>query len=173
MTHQPEDPEHPVDPFPADFAPPSPSRFPPVGQEATVAAEPVATPPQSDWIAAADAHDMPVTVVREGRLKRLGRLAFPPEDDPGDADAMAARDRRWASRVVVVVALFMAVFNAASIQNWARQQAPGWFSLTVQQMADVWTAQLAQLGADQPRQGVRDAYGQAHDARFPGQAPPS
>ena len=41
----------------------------------------------------------------------------------------------------------------------------------MQQLSDVWCAQIAQLGADQPRQTVRDAYESLHALRFPGQTP--
>jgi hypothetical protein len=177
MTDHPDDPtDDPIDPFPTDFPQPPPSRFPPVGQEVvppvdSPAEAPVdASDPPSDWNARADAHDMPVETERPSRLKVLGRMAFPPPP-PADEATLAARDRRWSSRVILIVAVFMLIFNAPSIQNWARQQAPNWFTVTVQQVADVWMGQIAQLGADKPRQGVRDAYQNAHDARFPGQDP--
>ncbi|MDP3379707.1 MAG: hypothetical protein Q8S53_15185 [Brevundimonas sp.] len=168
MADHPDDPQGPVDPFPTDFPEPPPSRFPPV--EINGQAPVDASDPPSDWNARADAHDMPVETERPSRLKVLGQLAFPPPP-PADEEALAARDRRWTSRVIVVVAVLMLVFNGASIQNWARQQAPNWFTVTVQQVADVWMAQVSQLGADRPRQGIRDAYKDAHDARFPGQDP--
>jgi hypothetical protein len=75
--------------------------------------------------------------------------------------ARAAAGRRGGGRArpaldqpdVWLVTVFLLVFNAASILNWSRQQAPGWVSSTVQQLSEVWVAQIAQLGADQPRQG--------------------
>lgn len=172
MADHPDDPEYPIDPFPTDFPEPPPSRFPPVGEEATSSAgAPVdSVDPPSDWNAGADAHDLPLGAKRPGRLKALGQLAFPPPP-PADEEILAARDRRWTSRVILIVAAFMLIFNGASIQNWARQQAPNWFTVTVQQVADVWMAQVSQLGADKPRQGLRESYQDAHDARFPGQDP--
>ena len=172
----PRDPQDPVDPFPTDFPQPPPSRFPPVGQEIMPPVETPASPPAdpvdppSDWNAGADAHDLPLDTKRPSRLKVLGQMAFPPPP-PADEEVLAARDRRWTTRVILVVAVFMLVFNGASIQNWARQQAPNWFTVTVQQVADVWMTQVSQLGADRPRQAIRAAYQDAHDARFPGQDP--
>ena len=172
----PNEPRDPLDPFPTDFPAPPPSRFPPVGQEVAPPTESPAeapvdpTDPPSDWNVRADAHDMPVETEKVSRLKVLGRLAFPPPP-PADEATLAARDRRWASRVIVVVAVFLLIFNGASIQNWARQQPPNWFTVTVQQIADVWMGQIAQLGADKPRQGIRETYQEAHDARFPDQDP--
>lgn len=152
------DPFRTLDPFPTSFpAAPTASPFPPL--------EPQGTEPSSDWNAGADAHDLPT---RENRLIAIGRFAFPPEP-PLDDEAMAGRDRRWTSRVIVFVTAFMLIFNAASIQNWSRQQAPGWVTATVQQLSDVWATQIGLLGADQPREGVRDVYEDARDARFPGQ----
>ena len=123
--------------------------------------------PPSDWNAGADAHDLPTL---EHRLSALHRFAFPPAP-PLDDEGVAARDRRWTSRTIVLLTLFMLVFNAASIQNWSRQQAPGWLSSTVQQLSDVWAEQVAQLGADQPREAVRRTYETARDQRFIGQDP--
>lgn len=172
MADRPDDPNDPIDPFPTDFPKPPPSRFPPVGEEAAsiagVAADPV--DPPSDWNAGADAHDLPLGTKRPGRWKALGQLAFPPPP-PADEEVLAARDRRWTSRVILIVAAFMLIFNGASIQNWARQQAPNWFTVTVQQVADVWMTQVSQLGADKPRQGIRETYQDAREARFPGQGP--
>lgn len=158
-----DDRNDPPDPFPTGFGSPPPSRFPPMEQTA------VATPadPPSDWNQGADAHDLPTA---ENRLMRLGRFAFPPGEPPDD-EGLAARDQRWTSRAIVFAALMLVIFNARSAQEWSRQQAPGWVTTTVQQMSDVWGAQVAQLGADQPVQGVRDAYRGFREARFPGQSP--
>ncbi|CAN5136994.1 hypothetical protein BH10PSE2_BH10PSE2_05080 [soil metagenome] len=157
MTDHPDDPDAVLAPFPGGD-PRSP--FPPLD-------------PPTDWNAGADAHDLSIAhrPVREHPLAILGRFAFPAAPPP-DEEGVAARDRRWTSRAIMIGVVLLLVFNAASIQNWARQQPPGWITATVQQLADVWTAQIAQLGADQPRQIVRDAYRHAQDARFPGQAPP-
>lgn len=159
MTDHPEDP--PVEPFPVATGA---SPFPPLEGEAP------ADPP-SDWIETANPHDLPTRhpLVPEP-LAALGRFAFPPGPPP-DEEGVAARDRRWTSHVILLVTVFLLVFNAASIQNWSRQQAPGWVTSTVQQLSDVWVAQIAQLGADQPRQTVRDAYEGLHALRFPGQKP--
>ena len=164
MTNYRDEPPIPLEPFPT-HRPDSP--FPPLAESVAAPAEP---DPPSDWIETADAHDLPT---REPRLKKLGRFAFPPEP-PLDEEGEAARDRRWTSRTIVFAGLFLLIFNSVSIQSWARQQEPGWGTATVQQLADVWTAQISQLGADQPRQGVREAYETARDQRFIGQpdAPP-
>ena len=164
--NEPKDPDEPA-PFPAGEHSPFPPRGAELGPHGpTSAPEADVTPDErNDWIESADAHDLPT---REPRLKTLGRYAFPPEP-PLDEEGEAARDRRWTSRTIVFAGLFLLVFNSVSIQSWARQQEPGWLPATVQQLADVWTAQISQLGADQPRQGVREAYETARDQRFIGQ----
>ncbi len=155
-----DDRDPPVDPFPAR---PEGSPFPPLGPEYGGALEPE---PATDWNQQADAHDL---ATRGGRLAAIGRFAFPPEP-PIDDEGLAARDRRWASRVIVFAALFLAVFNAPSMQNWARQQAPGWATTTVERLADVWAEQIALLGADRPKQAVHDATRALQDQRFVGTA---
>jgi len=160
MTDDRDPPEIPLEAFPV-HQPDSP--FPPLYESLP----PTPADPLSDWIQSADAHDLPT---RENRLAALGRFAFPPAP-PLDDEGIAARDRRWTSRAIFVIAAFMLVFNAVSPLNWSRQQAPGWLQGTVQQMSEVWVAQLAVFGVDMPRQGVREAWMAARDARFIGQAP--
>ena len=169
MSDRPDDPEIPLAPFPTAL-PANP--FPPLEGEA---AEPyldelvenagpdAPAEPSSDWIETADAHDLPTAPEPVNPLLALGRFAFPPGEPP-DEEGVAARDRRWTSRVIVVATVFLLIFNAVSIQNWSRQQAPGWMTTTVRRLADVWAEQIAQLGADQPRQAVRDGYQAGRDA---------
>ena len=176
------DPRDETDPRPDSFPASNPdSPFPPMEDGRTAWEQPrtgaeaegmsgaesgsVPADPTSDWNAGADAHDLPTL---EHRLSALHRFAFPPAP-PLDDEGVAARDRRWTSRTLVLLTLFMLVFNAASLQNWSRQQAPGWISSTVQQLADVWAGQVTQLGADQPRAAVRETYETARDQRFIGQ----
>lgn len=167
MNDRPDDPDIPLAPFPTAL-PPSP--FPPLegGTEPYLeAAEPESRPadPPSDWIQTADAHDLPTAAAPEpiNPLLALGRFAFPPGEPP-DEEGIAARDRRWTSRVIVVAGVFLLIFNVASVQNWTRQQPPGWITTTVGRLAEVWSEQMALLGADRPRQAVRDAYQRARDA---------
>ena len=155
----------PVDPFPTAFPPPPVSLFPPVL---------VADPP-SDWNAGADAHGLPTAeppTAADHPLAALGRFAFPP-GPPLDDDGLGARDRRWTSRIIVIATLFLLVFNAVSIQNWSRQQPPGWGTETVRRLSDVWAEQIAQTGADRPRQMVHDAWRDWRDMRFTGSRPPA
>lgn len=160
MTHDRDPPEIPLEPFPV-YQQASP--FPPLSETGVR----TAGDPPSDWNQGADAHDLPT---RENRLAALGRFAFPPAPPLDDA-GVAARDLRWTSRTIVIVTAFMLVFNAVSPLNWSRQQAPGWVQGTVQQVSEVWVNQLAVFGTDMPRQGIRDAWMVARDARFPGQEP--
>ena len=160
MNDERDPPEIPLEPFPVHR---QESPFPPLNETGIRNAG----DPPSDWNQAADAHDLPT---RENRLAALGRFAFPPAP-PLDDEGVAARDLRWTSRTIVIVAVFMLVFNAVSPLNWSRQQAPGWVQGTVQQMSEVWVGQLAVFGVDMPRQGVREAWMAARDVRFVGQEP--
>lgn len=153
----------PLEPFPT-HRPDSP--FPPLYESLPAQAPP---DPPSDWIQSADAHDLPT---RENKLAALGRFAFPPAP-PLDDEGVAARDTRWTSRTLVVATAFLLVFNAVSPLNWSHQQAPGWVSETVEKVSEAWVGQLALLGVDMPRQGLRDAWFAAKDARFVGQEPAS
>jgi hypothetical protein len=160
MTDERDPPEIPLEPFPV-YRPESP--FPPLddGLSSWV------SDPCSDGNQPADAHDLPT---RENRLVALGRFAFPPAP-PLDDEGLAARDRRWAGRTILVSAAVLLVFNAVSPLNWSRQQAPSWLQGTVQQISGVWVGQLAVFGVDMPRQGVREAWMAAREMRFAGQEP--
>lgn len=164
-TAQRPDPPQRLEPFPVQG---TESPFPPLYESLPPSPSPPEDP-SSDWIETADAHDLPT---RENRLAALGRFAFPPAP-PLDDEGVAARDRRWASRAIFATAAFLLVFNAVSPLNWSRQQAPGWVQGTVQQLSGVWVAQLAVFGVDMPRQGVREMWTAARQARFIGQAPAS
>ena len=180
--HNDEDPkeahERPVDPFPTEIPKPPVSLFPPVyaAEPEPMRAEviPISVPPAdppSDWNAGADAHDLPTR--EEGAvnpLAALGRFAFPP-GPPLDDDGLGARDRRWTSRIIVFATLFLLIFNAVSPQTWSRQQPPGWGTETVRRLSDVWAEQIAQTGADRPRQWVHDLWRDWQEMRFSGSGP--
>ncbi|MEY4240435.1 MAG: hypothetical protein RJA14_131 [Pseudomonadota bacterium] len=155
MTDERDPPEIPLEPFPV-YRPESP--FPPLDDGLSSSAR----DPSSDGNQPANAYDLPT---RENRLVALGRFAFPPAP-PLDDEGLAARDRRWAGRTILVSAAVLLVFNAVSPLNWSRQQAPSWLQGTVQQISGVWVGQLAVFGVDMPRQGVREAWTAARDARF-------
>jgi hypothetical protein len=165
MSDRPDDPDIPLAPFPTAL-PGSP--FPPLEGEAKPSRDASAEAAPGDGIAAADVRNLPAEPDPEppvNPLLVLGRFAFPPGEPPDDEE-VAARDRRWTSRIIVVAAVFLLIFNAVSIQNWSRQQAPGWMTTTVRRVADVWAEQIAVLGADQPRQAVREGYEAARDAEW-------
>lgn len=165
MTDERDPPEIPLEPFPV-HRPESP--FPPLYDSLPSGS----ADPYSDWNRNADAHDLAVAhgAGRENRLVALGRFAFPPAP-PLDDEGVAARDRRWTTRTIVISAAVLLVFNAVSPLNWSRQQAPSWLQGTVQRISEVWVGQLAVFGVDLPRQGVREAWMEARDARFAGQEP--
>ena len=181
MTDRPDDPHNPLDPFPRAL-PASP--FPPLdGETAPYLEDPHGEPPTADpgvaeaaadWIETADAHDLPTAPEPSpaNPLLALGRFAFPPGEPPDD-EGLAARDRRWTSRVIVVAGVFLLIFNIASVQNWTRQQAPGWVTTTVGRLAEVWSEQMALLGADRPREAVREGYETARDAEWTSISSPS
>ena len=170
MNDRPDDPEIPLGPFPTAL-PSSP--FPPLED---VPPEPWLETPEPEPRVVDRLEGMPLTTEVPDRataseaagvnpLLVLGRFAFPPGEPPDD-EGLAARDRRWTSRVLVVAAAFLLIFNIASVQNWARQQPPGWVTTTVKRLADVWSEQTVILGADRPREAVRSAYEAGRDARW-------
>jgi hypothetical protein len=78
--------------------------------------------------------------------------------EPTDEDTIADHARRWTSRAILVATLLLAALNSPSIQTWATTLPPTWGSQTVDDLAEVWTSRLEQLGLDQPRTVVHDHY---------------
>jgi len=123
--------------------PPEPDASP---LEAPLDDAPVATPAASQaW------RDRPPMI----RLAEAAGFAF---GEPTDEDIIADHARRWTSRAILVATLLLAVLNSPSIQTWATTLPPTWGSQTVDDLAEVWTSRLEQLGLDQPRTVVHDHY---------------
>ena len=92
------------------------------------------------------------TIARIAEITGLGN-----HPDP-DEEILAARAKRWTTRTIVVATLFLAVFNAHSIQSWATTLPPNWTSETLRVLADAWSGRVADLGLDQPRAAIRNFY---------------
>lgn len=103
--------------------------------------------------------ETPPPVVREPRIWRYTFYA-PWEEVEVDRyeELAAARDQRWTGRVIIIAAVALAVFNSASITSWASTLPPNWATETIRLVAGVWDERLAQMGLDQPRAVVRQAY---------------
>ena len=78
--------------------------------------------------------------------------------EPTDEDIIADHARRWTSVAILVATLLLAALNSPSIQTWATTLPPTWGSQTVDDLAEVWTSRLEQLGLDQPRTVIHDHY---------------
>ena len=89
------------------------------------------------------------------RLAEAAGFAF---GEPTDEDIIADHARRWTSRAILVATLVLAALNSPSIQTWATTLPPTWGSQTVDDLAEVWTGRLEQLGLDQPRSVIHDHY---------------
>ncbi|HEY0052957.1 MAG TPA: hypothetical protein VGB49_06050 [Caulobacteraceae bacterium] len=141
-------------------------------QQAYASPRAPAPEPTADWLPQADAHDLADPPHRPGPLQRFGRLIYP-GDGPPDEAAISARDRRWTSRCITVIALMLLVFNSASIRSWVTTLEPNWATETLGDLTEIWEARLAELGADQPRARVRAAYEDLRGRTFgPAESPP-
>lgn len=78
--------------------------------------------------------------------------------DPTDEDLKADHARRWTSRSILIATLLLAALNSPSIQTWATTLPPTWGSQTVDDLAEVWTSRLEELGLDQPRTVIHTHY---------------
>jgi hypothetical protein len=73
-------------------------------------------------------------------------------------EIQAERSRRWTTRTLLAATLMLAVVNARSITSWASTLAPNWTSVTVRELAEVWSGRMAAAGLDGPRAGMRSAW---------------
>jgi hypothetical protein len=86
--------------------------------------------------------------------ERIGDRSEVYEDD----EATAERARRWTTRTIAVAALTLLVLNAPSLKTWASTLPPTWGSETLRQISGDWADRLAEIGLDEPRRSMHDAY---------------
>lgn len=70
----------------------------------------------------------------------------------------AERSRRWTTRTLVAAVVVLGLLNAHAISSWASTLSPSWGSVTVRQLAEVWSGRMAAAGLDGPRAGMRSAW---------------
>ena len=73
-------------------------------------------------------------------------------------EIQAERSRRWSTRALLAATLVLALLNARSISSWASTLAPSWTTVTVRELAEVWSSRMAAAGLDEPRAGMRSAW---------------
>jgi hypothetical protein len=91
-------------------------------------------------------------------LARVGRFTGLKPEGYVSVETQAERSRRWTTRTLLAATLVLALMNARSISSWASTLAPTWGSVTVRELAEVWTGRMAAAGLDGPRAGMRSAW---------------
>jgi hypothetical protein len=91
-------------------------------------------------------------------LAKVGRFTGLKPEGYVPIEIQAERSRRWTTRTVLAATLLLAVFNARSLSSWASTLAPTWGSVTVRELAEVWSSRMAAAGLDAPRAGMRSAW---------------
>lgn len=88
---------------------------------------------------------------------------------PNDPDDPIARGRalRWTSTVIATAALFLFVFNATALKNWAASLTPNDVTVAAGNLAASWQAITAQVGLTAPRTVVHDAWANGRALSFP------
>lgn len=91
---------------------------------------------------------------------------IPAPDDPNDQVARA-RALRWTSTVIATATLFLFVFNATALKNWAASLTPNDITVAAVNLAAGWQAMTAQVGLTAPRAVVHDAWANGRALTFP------
>jgi hypothetical protein len=91
-------------------------------------------------------------------LARVGRFTGLKAEGYVPIEIQAERSRRWTTRTLLAATLVLALLNARSLSSWASTLAPTWGSVTVRELADVWSGRMAAAGLDGPRAGMRSAW---------------
>lgn len=73
---------------------------------------------------------------------------------PDDEERQADRARGYATRVIVIATLFLAVTNAASLVSWSSTLDPNWGGRTARVLSQAWASQMSELGLDRFRNAV-------------------
>ncbi len=91
---------------------------------------------------------------------------IPAPDNPDDPIARS-RALRWTSTVIATAALFLFLFNAAALKNWAASLTPNDVTVAATSLAADWQAMTAQVGLTAPRAVVHDAWAKGRALTFP------
>jgi hypothetical protein len=94
-----------------------------------------------------------------------------PVDLP-DPPAPLPHGLRWASQVIAVATLVLAVFNAHALRGWSYQLAPNDYSARIVTIAEAWYDLADQAGLNRPFEAMHAAWQSAKDARFAAQVAP-
>jgi hypothetical protein len=87
-----------------------------------------------------------------------------PVDLPGEEEAGGGL--RWTSIAVAVGALFLLVFNAVTIDDWAKELPPGPAAERLTRATAGWVAVTGRAGLNAPRALVHGAWKQGEALRF-------
>lgn len=90
---------------------------------------------------------------------------------PDDEEQQADRARGYATRVIVIATIFLAVTNAASLVSWSSTLEPNWGGRTARALSQAWSAQMSELGLDRFRNAVEDLWEDA--AKLPRRRQPA
>ncbi len=74
---------------------------------------------------------------------------------PDEQEAAADKARGYASRIIMIATLFLAVTNAASMVSWSSTLNPDWGGRTMRVLSQGWAGQMSELGLDLFRNRVR------------------
>lgn len=91
-------------------------------------------------------------------LARVSRFTGLKPEGYVPIEIQAERSRRWTTRTLLATVAVLAILNARSITSWASTLAPSWTSVTVRELAEVWSSRMAAAGLDGPRAGMRSAW---------------
>jgi hypothetical protein len=91
-------------------------------------------------------------------LARVSRLAGLKPEGYVPIEIQAERSRRWTTRTLLAAVLVLVVLNAHAFTSWASTLSPNWTSVTLRQLAEVWSGRMAAAGLDGPRAGMRSAW---------------
>jgi hypothetical protein len=91
-------------------------------------------------------------------LAKVGRFTGLKPEGYVPIEIQAERSRRWTTRTLLAATLVLGLLNARSFSSWASTLEPTWGSVTVRELAEVWSSRMAAAGLDGPRAGMRQAW---------------
>lgn len=106
------------------------------------------------------------TGAEQGEIAEVGT---PVAVDPAPIDQ--DRPWRWATGVIAVATLFLALTNAHAVQGWFDERPPGSFSEPLRAPIRQWSALTARAGLDAPRAALRRRWQAVEAMRFGGEQP--
>ncbi|HWW64428.1 MAG TPA: hypothetical protein VNZ43_06685 [Sphingomonadaceae bacterium] len=102
----------------------------------------------------------------EAAARRRPRDDMASPVDLPDAEPIGANPLRWTSGVIAVATLFLFLFNANALSDWAAELPPNAINARIVTAAEAWESLTDEIGLGAPRAWLHARWKGAEEAKF-------